>query len=229
MWTAAILAGGQSKRLDGRNKAALRLGGCPVLERQLAVLREVVDRTVIVANDEAPYRSYGVPIVPDLAPGTGALGAVYTAIQSVWAAHTLVVACDMPFLSVPFLSHLVAAGCDVDIAIPRTASGYEPLCATYSRRCAAVLRSRIEARQLKVSDLLASTQRLTIRELGPEEIAQYGRDDLLFFNINTADDYARAIAIEAESRSYFGSSNRAQTSPGSLDASDKCVDTEREK
>jgi molybdenum cofactor guanylyltransferase len=204
MWTAAILAGGQAKRLEGRNKAALRLGQSAVLERQLAVLRGVVDRTVIIANDEAPYRSYGVPIVPDLAPGTGALGAVYTAIQSVRAAHTLVVACDMPFLSVPFLSHLVEAGRDVDIAIPRTARGYEPLCATYSRRCAALLHRQIEAKQLKVTGLLASAQGLTVRELGPDEIAQYGRDDLLFFNINTADDYARAMNIEAAFRSHRG-------------------------
>ena len=159
-----------------------------------------VDRTIIIANDDAPYRSYGVEVIHDLAPGTGALGAVYTAIQSAGTAHTLVVACDMPFLTVPFLCHLVAAGCDVDIAIPRTARGYEPLCATYSRRCAAVLQSRIEAKQLKVTDLLPSAEGLTIRELRPDEIAPYGREDLLFFNINTADDHARAIDLEAELR-----------------------------
>ena len=166
MWVAAILAGGQAKRLEGRNKAALRLGREAVLERQLAVLRQVVDRTVIIANDEAPYRLYGVPIIPDLTPGAGALGGVYTAIQSAQAARTLVVACDMPFLSVPFLSHLVEAGRDVDIAIPRAAHGYEPLCATYSQRCAAVLKSRIEAGQLKVADVVANPQGLTIREIG---------------------------------------------------------------
>lgn len=196
-WTAAILAGGRATRLEGRNKAALRVGRAAVLERQLTVLRAVVGRTVIIANDEAPYRSYDVPIIPDLVPGAGALGGVYTAIQSVWTAHTLVVACDMPFLSVSFLSHLVEAGRDVDIAIPRTVRGYEPLCATYSRRCAAFLRRRIEAKLLKISDVPASAGDLTIRELGPDEIAQYDRDDLLFFNINTADDYARAIDLEA--------------------------------
>jgi molybdopterin-guanine dinucleotide biosynthesis protein A len=202
--TAAILAGGQATRFGGRNKASLRLGRAAVLERQLAVLRRVVDRTVIIANDAIPYQSYGVPIIPDLAPGAGALGAVYTAILSTSAAHTLVVACDMPFLSVPFLAHLIDAGRDVDIAIPRTAHGYEPLCATYSRRCAAVLQRQIEAKQLKVTDLLASDHGLSIRELGPDEIDQYGRDDLLFFNINTAEDYARAIDLDAEAPGHLG-------------------------
>jgi molybdopterin-guanine dinucleotide biosynthesis protein A len=204
MCTAAILAGGQATRFGGRNKAALRLGRDAVLARQLAVLRRVVDRTVIIANDATPYRSYRVPIIPDLAPGTGTLGAVYTAIQSSQAAHTLVVACDMPFLSVPFLSHLIEAGRDVDIAIPRTSRGYEPLCATYSQRCAAVLQRRIEAKQLKVTDLLASDHGLSIRELGPDEIDQYGRADLLFFNINTAEDYVRATDLDAEARTGHG-------------------------
>jgi molybdopterin-guanine dinucleotide biosynthesis protein A len=199
-WTAAILAGGQATRLDGRNKAALRLGHAAVLERQLTILRDVVGRTVIIASDEAPYRSYDVPIIPDLVPGTGALGAVYSAIRSVRTDHTLVVACDMPFLTAPLLAHLVEAGSNVDIAIPRTARGYEPLCATYSQRCASLFRRQIDARRLKLSDVLASAQGLTIRELGPDEIAQYGRDDLLFFSINTPDDYARAIDLEAESR-----------------------------
>lgn len=204
MWTAAILAGGQARRLDGRNKAALRLGHAVILEQQLAVLRAVVDQTVIIASDDTPYRSYGVPIIPDLVPGAGAIGAVYTAIRSASTARTLVVACDMPFLNVPFLSHLVAAGSDVDIAIPRTARGYEPLCATYSRRCADPLRRQIEAKHLKVSDVLAAVRGLTIRELGPEEIAPYGQDEVLFFNINTPDDYTRAVGLAAEYRSQSG-------------------------
>src|SRR4051812_18653481 len=198
MCTAAILAGGLATRFGGRNKAALRLGRAAVLERQLAVLRRGGGPVVILPNDGTPYESYGVPIIADLAPGAGAIGAVYTAIVSGSSAHTLVVACDMPFLSVPFLAHLIDAGRNVDIAIPRTAHGYEPLCATYSRQCAAVLQRRIEAKQLKVTDLLVSDHGLSIRELCSDEIDQYGRDDLLFFNINTAEDYARAMDLDAE-------------------------------
>lgn len=199
MCTAAILAGGLAKRFDGRNKAVLPLGSAAILERQLAVLRLVVRRTVIVANDDTPYKDYGVPVFRDLAPGAGSLGGVYSAIESTGAASTLVLACDMPFLSAPFLTHLIDTGRDVDIAIPKTTRGYEPLCATYSRRCASVLQRRIEANQLRLTDLLGSDHELTIAEIGSAEIAQYGQPDVLFFNINTADDYARAISLEVSS------------------------------
>jgi molybdenum cofactor guanylyltransferase len=204
MWTAAILAGGQAQRLGGCRKSGLHLGRAAILDQQVNVLRAVVDRLVIVAGDEAPFRSCGVPIVRDLVPGAGPLGAIYTAIQSAPTDRTLVVACDMPFLSAPFLAHLVAVGSDVDIAIPRTASGYEPLCATYSRRCAGPLEQLLEAKRFKVTDVLAGTWGLSVRELGPAEIVPFGRDEMLFFNINTPDDYARALDLAAEYRSHTG-------------------------
>jgi molybdopterin-guanine dinucleotide biosynthesis protein A len=191
--TAAILAGGRATRLEGRNKASLQVGGFTILERQLAVLRQVVDRTIIIANDPTPYHAYDVRIVPDLAPCSGALGGVYTAIMSSRSARTLVLACDMPFLAASFLAHLIEAGETADIAIPRTARGYEPLCATYSHRCAGVIRSRINAMQLKISDVFLSARReLTVREIGPHEIARYDHHSRMFLNINTAGDHARA-------------------------------------
>jgi molybdopterin-guanine dinucleotide biosynthesis protein A len=174
-----------------------------LLDRQLAVLRNVVDRTIIIADDSAPYRASGVPVIPDLAPHGGALGAIYTAIQSARTERTLIVACDMPFLSVPFLDYLVAAGESADIAIPRPARGYEPLCATYSRRCANGVLDLIEAGRLRLSGV-AGIAGLTIRELGPDELAHFGRDDMLFFNINTPDDYTRATDLEGEYRSPRG-------------------------
>lgn len=195
--TAAILAGGQARRLGGRNKAGLRLGDLSLLDRQLAVLREVVDRTIIIANDPAPYRASGVPVIADLAPQGGALGAIYTAIQSAQTDRTLIVACDMPFLSVPLLDYLVAAGDTADLAIPRTARGYEPLCATYSRRCANGVLDLIAAGRLRLSGV-AGIAGLTIRELGPDELARFGREDVLFFNINTPEDYARATDLMGE-------------------------------
>src|SRR5216684_8019388 len=110
MWTGAILAGGRSRRLGGLNKAALELappGGASVLDRQLARLRRVVDRTIIIANDAEAFRAKGVPVLPDLRPGGGAIGALHTAVHSAQTDRTLVMACDMPFVSEALLAHLV--------------------------------------------------------------------------------------------------------------------------
>ena len=198
MWTGAILAGGHARRLGGLNKAGLILqpGGASVLDRQLTRLRRVVDRTIIIANDAERFSGTGVPVIPDVVPGHGALGGLYTAVHA-GTEWTLVVACDMPFVSEPLLAHLVSVGKSSDIAIPRTARGYEPLCATYSRRSAVELRRLIEEKRFRLSDV-ARIPGLTIREVGSDELERFGPEDVLFFNLNTPEDHARAVDLDRD-------------------------------
>ena len=201
MWTGAILAGGHARRLGGLNKAGLILqpGGESVLDRQLARLRQVVDRTIIIANDTERFGSAGVPVIPDIVPDGGALGALYTAVHAAGSEWTLVVACDMPFVSQPLLAHLVSVGTSFDIAIPRTARGYEPLCATYSRRTGSELRKLIDEKRFRLSDV-ARIPSLKICEVGRDELEPFGPEEVLFFNLNTPDDHARAVDLDREYR-----------------------------
>jgi molybdopterin-guanine dinucleotide biosynthesis protein A len=199
MWTGAILAGGHARRLGGLNKAGLILqpGGASVLDRQLERLRRVVDRTIIIADDAERFRDAGVPVIPDMVAESGALGALYTAVHAAGTEWTLVIACDMPFVSERLLTHLVSVGRSVDIAIPRTARGYEPLCATYSRRSATELRSLIDQQRFRLSEV-ARIPGLNVHEVGRDELEAFGPEEVLFFNLNTPDDYARAIDLDGE-------------------------------
>jgi molybdopterin-guanine dinucleotide biosynthesis protein A len=189
MWTAAILAGGQGRRLGGLDKSALAVGDRSILDRQLAVLGSLTKNLLIVANDEHRYRETGVRVVPDRIPGAGSLGGVYTALVEAPTEQVLVIACDMPFLNAPFLARLAALGAGIDAAVPRDAHGIHPLCASYDRRVAARLRARIEAGTLSVADAL---DELVVREIGPDELAPFDPDGRLLLNVNTPDDYARA-------------------------------------
>ena len=199
MWTGAILAGGRARRLGGLNKAGLVLhsSGASILDRQLSRLSRVVDQTIIIANDADRFIAAGVPVIADLVVDGGALGALYTAVHSAQTDRTLVVACDMPFLSEPLLAHLVEVGRAVDIAIPRTRRGYEPLCATYSRRCAPELRRLLDEEQFRLSDV-ARIPGLNVREIGQDELKEFGAEEVLFFNLNTPDDYVRALDLDGD-------------------------------
>lgn len=190
--TAAILAGGQARRLGGRDKSALLVGGWRIIDRQIAVLREVTDRIAIVANDAGRYGTTGVPVWADLRPDTGPLGGIYTALVHATTAQILVMACDMPFLQAPFLRYLVECGREVDAAVPRSPNGYEPLCASYGRQSAELIRARIDRGQL---DLMGLLDKLRVRVIAPEEIAPFDPAGTLFFNINTPEDYARSLSL----------------------------------
>lgn len=188
MQTAAILAGGAARRLGGRDKSGLVIGGRTILQRHVELLQGLVDRVIVVANDPLRVAEAGVPVLADAIPGCGSLGGIYTAVTAA-AGPVLVLACDMPFVTAPFLARVLEAGLEADIAIPRTPDGYHPLCASYSPACADPIRRRIEAGALKVVDLLSDVR---VRELGPREVASFDPDGLLLLNINTPDDLARA-------------------------------------
>jgi molybdopterin-guanine dinucleotide biosynthesis protein A len=187
---AAILAGGRARRLGGANKAALAIGERRIIDRQLALLRQVADPVLIVAPDDQMYRDVVEParIVPDVLPGAGPLGGIYTALVSSPHDRMLIVACDLPFLNLALLQRL-ARPATADLVIPRTEAGYEPLCATWSVKAAEVVRQRIARGQLKAAQVVDA---LSVEELGPEILASCDPDGLLFVNVNTPHDYQRA-------------------------------------
>ncbi len=187
--TAAIIAGGAASRLGGRDKTALLVGDRSILERQLDVLRPITDEIIIVGDHAGRIPPHGVRVLEDRIAGAGALGAIYTALLSSSASRVLAIACDLPFLTERFLRRLLRAGGEADLAIPRPADGYQPLCACYSPACLEPLARRIDLAALRVQDLVADVR---TRELGPAELAKYDADGLLFFNVNTPEDHRRA-------------------------------------
>jgi molybdopterin-guanine dinucleotide biosynthesis protein A len=191
MFTAAILAGGQARRLGGIDKSALLVHGTSILDRQLGVLRALTPHILIVASDEHRYREAGVPVVSDCIRGAGSLGGLYTALMEAPTDQLVVMACDMPFLTAPFLTRLAALGAGADAAMPRDARGLHPLCAAWARRAAPHLRERIDQKRLRIIDALDG---LDIREMDPGELAGFDPYGTLLLNVNTPDDYARATA-----------------------------------
>ncbi len=192
MHTAAILAGGHARRLGGVEKAELPVGGLPIIDRAIRVLHAVSGPPFIVADDPRRYTRTGLEVLADRIPDAGALGGLYTAILEAARDRVLVVACDMPFLSVAFLRHLLASGRDADAVVPRTGAGYHPFCAVYSRRCARAIHRRIAAGTLMATALLSEIE---VCEVGPDEIARYDPLGAILMNVNTPHDYERATSV----------------------------------
>jgi molybdopterin-guanine dinucleotide biosynthesis protein A len=188
---AAILAGGRAERLHHANKAALAIGAERILDRQVRVLRGIADPVFVVstrADVGGNAASLAVTVVPDAFPGAGPLGGIYTAIAATPAARTLVVACDMPFLSADFLRFLTRER-PAQVVVPRSARGLEPMCAVWTRDAAAAIRRRLESGDLAIRAVLED---LRVEEIAPGEVAPWDPHGLLFLNVNTPRDYERA-------------------------------------
>jgi molybdopterin-guanine dinucleotide biosynthesis protein A len=186
---AAILTGGRASRLGGVRKATLAIDGTPIIERQLSVLHQIASPVFMVTSPTGSAEA-GLMLVRDAYPDHGALGGIYTAIVTSPHERTLVVACDMPFLNRALLEYM--ARIDADLVIPRTSRGYEPLCAVYSRACAPPILERLKRGELEASRL---PEGVRVAEVGPETLAAYDPDGLLFVNVNTPHDYERAKEV----------------------------------
>ena len=185
---AAILAGGQARRFDGRDKSRLVVEGRAIIVRQAEILHRVAAEVFVVGGEASRFADVGLTVHPDRRPDLGPIGGIATALAVTTADCVLVVACDLPFLSEPLLVALAERARDADGAWIRTARGPEPLLACYRRRAAPVLAARIEAGALALHDL---DQSLDMRDITVDELAHFGSPDRLLANVNTPGDYAR--------------------------------------
>jgi molybdenum cofactor guanylyltransferase len=159
-----VLTGGRSSRM-GRDKALLPIEGSLLVERTAERVRAAAGNVTLIG---APgrYAHLGLPVLPDLVEDGGQGGPIcglHTALKTTRADWNLVVACDMPGLTTPFLSDLLAAAKQMECTClaPKTDSGLHPLCAVYHRRAGNAVEFAIQHKSFKMHDLLKSLGAVT--------------------------------------------------------------------
>jgi molybdopterin-guanine dinucleotide biosynthesis protein A len=191
MLTVCIQAGGQSSRM-GEDKALKPFLGRPLIQRVIEQLAPIADEMIVTTNRPEEYAFLNQRLVPDLKPGRGALGGLYTAIASASNPYVAVVACDMPFASAALLEAATKLTVqeEADVVIARGEEGYEPLHAVYRREtCLPAIETAIDADLWKV---VAWFPQVRVRVLTPEEIERYDPKHLAFWNVNTPEEFAEA-------------------------------------
>jgi molybdopterin-guanine dinucleotide biosynthesis protein A len=179
----------------GTNKAFVKVGGKPIIERIIERVQGLGDETVIIANTPDRYRHLGLPIHGDLIPGKASLGGLYTAIASTQGHHTLVLSCDHPFLNSDLLRYLIGLREGYDVVVPLNAEGYpQSLHALYSKACLDPIRKRLDTHQLKIIGFFPDVR---VREVTISEIERFDPEHLSFVNINRPDDLAQAQRLAA--------------------------------
>jgi len=186
-----ILAGGESSRM-GRDKALLEIGGVPLLVRTARLVESVVGTPAVIGNTDA-YRPLDLRLIGDDWPGAGPLGAIATALRASSAPWSLVVACDLPYLTKEWLKYLAARALasSADAVLPMNARGAEPLCAVYHKRSEAAIHAALAQGTRKVTDGLKNVRVETIE---PAEWKAFDSEGLLFKNMNSPEDYEEARA-----------------------------------
>ncbi len=197
---AAVLAGGASERMAGRDKQFLDVGGEPLAFRILRRLSAVFRDLAVVTNRPEGYRDFpgSLSVFPDLLPGFGPLSGLHAALSRSTSPWLYLVACDTPEFDPRWPSILAR------IIVLEEDSGRRPLAAVaaygrhmepfhgfYSRDLVPYIEQRISGgvspeRRESIASVLAGLPHIRIPEARVRELFP---DWGLFRNINTPDDW----------------------------------------
>jgi molybdopterin-guanine dinucleotide biosynthesis protein A len=189
-----VLAGGGSRRM-GRDKAALLLGGEPLLRRTVGRLRLALAEVIVVGSPALAPLVPDTPLVPDAWPGRGPLGALATAFSATDAPWVALVACDMPFIQPALIREIARralASHDIDAVTLRGARGAEPLHSAYSRACLPLALERLATDDASLRGLLALAR---VAEVSPSEARLLDPAGRSTFNANTPEEWQTALRI----------------------------------
>jgi molybdopterin-guanine dinucleotide biosynthesis protein A len=176
----------------GEDKALKPFLGRPLIQRVVDRLSPIADELIVTTNRPDDYQFLGLRLCPDLKPGRGALGGLYTAIASATHPFIAVAACDMPFASPTLLeaASRIMVQEEADVVIAKSEEGYEPIHAVYRRAiCLTAIEAAIDADQWKV---IAWFPQVKVRVLTAGELKEFDPDGLAFWNVNTPAEFIQA-------------------------------------
>jgi molybdopterin-guanine dinucleotide biosynthesis protein A len=173
----------------GIDKAFLNFGGRTLLERATGLMGDVCSE-VGINGDRVKLAEYG-DVIEDVYPGCGPLAGIHAALLHSSAELNLILAVDMPFVTRELLEFLFVAAneCEATVVVPRTAAGFQPLCAVYRRDFGAAAEGALRAGKYKIDRLFPS---VAVRVVEEDELTRAGFSEQMFFNVNTADDLRTA-------------------------------------
>jgi molybdopterin-guanine dinucleotide biosynthesis protein A len=192
-----LLAGGQSRRMGGGDKALKLLGGRTVLERVVQRLRPQVAALVLNANgDPARFAGFRLPVVADSVEGfAGPLAGVLAGLD--WTAanrpdcdHVASVATDAPFVPEDLVARLAAAieAAGADLACAASGGRAHPVFGLWPVRLREDLRQAVIGEGVRKVDLWTARHRLVTVEFSDRPIDP-------FFNMNRPEDLDTAAAL----------------------------------
>jgi molybdopterin-guanine dinucleotide biosynthesis protein A len=173
--------------MGGKDKAGLTLGARTLLDIMLEKARGVADRVFIVGSKE----KFGSDAVEDIYRARGPLGGIHAALRSSPAELNLMLAVDLPFIDARFLKFLIAQaqGSKAVVTVPRTAAGWQPLCAVYRREFADRADAGLKEGKNKIDALFSQ---MLVNVIEEKEFRRSGFTPEMFANLNTTEDLSKA-------------------------------------
>ncbi|NNL41034.1 MAG: molybdenum cofactor guanylyltransferase [Desulfobacterales bacterium] len=188
--TGVILAGGMNTRFSGQPKAFISVGGKRIIDHLYSIFNALFEDIILVTNDPHKFLEWNIKIVADLFAVRSSITGIHAGLFYTLNPHAFFAACDTPFLKKELVETIISSiEQGIDVVVPQTQAGFEPLCAVYSKKCLKPIEEQILQNQLTIRKLFKKRR---VKKI-PEKILRIQDPDLVsFFNINTPQDQEKA-------------------------------------
>ena len=204
---AVILAGGRSRRM-GRDKRALPFGNETLLLRAVRLYSGCFDRVYLSVSGDEKHIDADVDRIEDIFRGCGPLAGLHAALLKTNAEGIFLLAADLPFANPEAARFIAQQGRGRDACIIKTDDGHcEPLFGYYARSILPRVQEALAAGVYAMTTLYRDAD---VRFIDAAELGDLWHENMLL-NINSPEDYERAIEKSASHRIFGTAPTRNQS------------------
>lgn len=186
-----LLSGGLNRRMGGRNKALIDLGGRSFVERILTALQGCFNELLLVTRQPEIYSNLPLRIVEDIFSIRTPLSGIHSGLMNMTTNYGFVTSCDTPLLKEDLVRVLIGEiDTGFDIVVPASGSYFQPLCAVYSKRCLPVVENQLRRGEVKTDRIY---EELKVKRVSYDLLKVVDPDLLSFFNVNTPEDLETVV------------------------------------
>lgn len=166
----------------GTDKALLQFDGIALLEKSIALCKEVSDK-VLISSNNVEHHKFIYPVIADEIENCGPMGGISSCLKKSETAWNFVISVDAAFVELPFISFLLSEIGNFDAIVPFSVKGNEPLIALYNKSCLPMIEQKLQNRDFKMQNLLQAINTKFVD--GQKWIEEYPK---LFHNLNRPED-----------------------------------------
>lgn len=190
--TGIILCGGKSSRMNGNNKAFLKINKTACVKMIHNSLQKITKKILVISNNN-DLQEYGFKIYPDLIKKSTPLAGIHSGLFNMTTEFAFITACDMPFLQTDLIKTIISRiDNSADIISPYNGQYYQPLCSVYSKKCIPHIEKILKSDEFKVDKLF---DQVSLKTVSYEVLKKKDPHLVSFFNINTQKDYKTAVNL----------------------------------
>ncbi|MEZ4599422.1 MAG: molybdenum cofactor guanylyltransferase [Syntrophotaleaceae bacterium] len=185
--SAVILAGGKSSRM-GFDKQYLQVKNRYLLRHHEEVLSRAFAQLIVVTNTPDLYRDTSFLVVSDEIQGGGPLSGIHIGLKSAASRYVYLLACDMPNISLEYISFLQGQlkSSGMEACVTRFGNWIEPFNAFYSRDLLPSMELYLREGGKSIFQYLRSEKALYIPE---QDARRFSPGWKMFLNLNSRKDF----------------------------------------